>query len=61
MTAFRKAIIVFYILLVTVLVAVPLLDGLGLSGAGAHTLEEFILIEDIPKRATLLTKLILES
>ncbi len=40
---------------------VPLLDGLGLSGAGAHTLEEFILIEDIPKRATLLTKLILES
>jgi len=29
MTAFRKAIIVFYILLVTVLVAVPLLDGLG--------------------------------
>ena len=29
MTAFRKAIIIFYILLVAVLVAVPLLDGLG--------------------------------
>src|SRR4051794_12336154 len=29
MTAFRKAIIVFYALLVTILVAVPLLDGLG--------------------------------
>jgi glutamate carboxypeptidase len=40
---------------------IPLLDGLGVSGAGAHTLEEFIYVEDIPKRATLLAKLILES
>ncbi len=38
---------------------VPVLDGLGVSGAGAHTLEEFIYVEDIPKRATLLAKLIL--
>ncbi|HVE58366.1 MAG TPA: M20 family metallopeptidase [Pyrinomonadaceae bacterium] len=38
---------------------VPLLDGLGVSGAGAHTLDEFIFIEDIPKRATLLAKLLL--
>jgi glutamate carboxypeptidase len=38
---------------------VPLLDGLGVSGAGAHTLEEFIYVEDIPKRATLLAKLLL--
>lgn len=38
---------------------VPVLDGLGLSGNGAHTLEEFIFIEDIPKRATLLSLLLL--
>ncbi len=38
---------------------VPLLDGLGVAGAGAHTLEEFIYVEDIPKRATLLAKLLL--
>ncbi len=40
---------------------IPVLDGLGLSGAGAHTLEEFIFVEDIPKRAMLLAKLILEN
>ncbi len=39
---------------------VPLLDGLGIAGDGAHTLEEYVLIEDIPKRATLLAKLLLE-
>ncbi len=38
---------------------VPLLDGLGVSGAGAHTLDEFIFVEDIPKRATLLAKILL--
>jgi len=38
---------------------IPLLDGLGVSGAGAHTLDEFIFVEDIPKRATLLAKLLL--
>ena len=37
----------------------PVLDGLGVKGAGAHTLEEFIFVEDIPKRATLLTSLLL--
>ena len=37
----------------------PVLDGLGVSGAGAHTLDEFIFVEDIPKRATLLAKLLL--
>ena len=40
---------------------VPLLDGLGVSGAGAHTLDEFIFIEDIPRRATLLAKLLLAA
>jgi glutamate carboxypeptidase len=38
---------------------VPLLDGLGLAGAGAHTLDEYIFVEDIPKRAALLAKLLL--
>ena len=36
---------------------VPVLDGLGISGAGAHTLHEHILISDIAKRATLVTLL----
>ncbi len=38
---------------------VPVLDGLGIAGDGAHTLEEYVLVEDIPKRATLLTLLLL--
>ncbi len=38
---------------------VPVLDGLGISGGGAHTLEEFIFVDDIPKRAALLAALIL--
>ena len=37
---------------------VPILDGLGLSGAGAHTLDEYVCVSDIPKRATLLTLLL---
>jgi glutamate carboxypeptidase len=40
---------------------VPVLDGLGIAGAGAHTLEEFIFVEDISRRATLLANLILQS
>jgi glutamate carboxypeptidase len=38
---------------------VPLLDGLGIAGAGAHTLTEHIVISDIAKRATLVTTLLL--
>ncbi len=38
---------------------VPVLDGLGISGGGAHTSEEFIYIEDIPKRAALLAAVLL--
>jgi glutamate carboxypeptidase len=38
---------------------VPVLDGLGARGDGAHTLEEYILVEDIPKRATLLASILL--
>ncbi|CAN5669635.1 M20 family metallopeptidase [soil metagenome] len=40
---------------------VPVLDGLGVSGSGAHTLEEYILIDDIPKRAALLALLLLTN
>jgi len=40
---------------------IPLLDGLGVSGAGAHTLDEFIFIEDIPKRAALIAKILLDE
>jgi len=37
---------------------VPVIDGLGVAGDGAHTLEEYIIVDDIPKRATLLTLLL---
>ena len=40
---------------------VPLLDGLGITGDGAHRLDEHILIDDIAKRATLVTSLLLDS
>ena len=36
---------------------VPVLDGLGISGGGAHTLNEHILVDDISRRATLITTL----
>lgn len=38
---------------------VPVLDGLGVAGGGAHTLEEFICVDDIPPRAALLASLLL--
>jgi glutamate carboxypeptidase len=37
---------------------VPVLDGLGIAGDGAHTLQEHILISDIPKRAALIALLL---
>lgn len=40
---------------------VPLLDGLGITGDGAHTLDEYVRVDDIPKRALLLARLILEK
>jgi len=36
------------------------LDGLGVCGAGAHTLQEHILVESLPQRAKLLTGLLME-
>ncbi len=38
---------------------IPVLDGLGIAGNGAHTLEEFIFVDDIPKRAALLAAILL--
>ncbi|HLM02229.1 MAG TPA: M20 family metallopeptidase [Pyrinomonadaceae bacterium] len=38
---------------------VPVLDGLGVTGDGAHTLREHILISDVPKRAALVAALML--
>ncbi len=40
---------------------VPVLDGLGIAGAGAHTLGEHILLRDIAKRATLVALLLMDS
>lgn len=40
---------------------VPILDGLGISGDGAHTLNEYIYINDVAKRAALITKLSLQD
>jgi glutamate carboxypeptidase len=41
----------------TAAMGVPTLDGLGVDGAGAHADHEHIVIDDIPRRATLLTRL----
>ena len=38
---------------------VPVLDGLGVAGDGAHRMDEHILVEDIAKRATLVTSMLL--
>jgi glutamate carboxypeptidase len=37
---------------------VPVLDGLGVDGAGAHAEHEHIIISDIPRRAALLARMI---
>ena len=37
---------------------IPVLDGLGISGDGAHAVHEHIEIDDIPRRATLIAGLI---
>jgi len=40
---------------------VPVLDGLGIAGDGAHRMDEHILVDDIAKRAALVTSLLLKS
>src|SRR5262245_4232781 len=42
----------------TAAMGVPTLDGLGVDGAGAHAEHEQIFIDDIPRRAALLTRLV---
>ncbi|HYM00542.1 MAG TPA: M20/M25/M40 family metallo-hydrolase, partial [Blastocatellia bacterium] len=37
---------------------VPVLDGLGVDGAGAHAEHEHIVVSDLPRRAALLARLI---
>jgi glutamate carboxypeptidase len=41
----------------TAAMGVPTLDGLGVDGAGAHADHEHIIVDDIPQRAALLTRL----
>lgn len=38
---------------------IPVLDGLGVSGDGAHAVHEHILADDIPVRGTIITGLVL--
>lgn len=38
---------------------VPVLDGLGISGDGAHTLREHVYLNDLAKRATLMAMLLM--
>ena len=40
---------------------VPVLDGLGIAGDGAHRMDEHILVDDIAKRAALVTSMLLNS
>ncbi|MEP6947422.1 MAG: M20 family metallopeptidase [Acidobacteriota bacterium] len=40
---------------------IPVVDGLGVAGGGAHTLDEYIEISDIANRATLLTLLLMTA
>ena len=40
---------------------VPVIDGLGITGDGAHTLHEHILMSDIALRATMVTRLLMDA
>lgn len=42
----------------TAALGVPTLDGLGVDGGGAHSLDEHILVEDIERRVALLARLL---
>jgi len=44
----------------TAAIGIPTLDGLGVPGAGAHAINEHILIDKMPRRAALLTGLLLQ-
>lgn len=40
---------------------VPVLDGLGVAGDGAHAVHEHIIAADVPRRAALISSLLLEN
>jgi glutamate carboxypeptidase len=42
----------------TAAMGIPTLDGLGVEGDGAHAVHEHIVVDDIPRRAALLCKLV---
>lgn len=42
----------------TAAAGVPTLDGLGVDGAGAHAEDEHIIVDDLPRRAALITRLL---
>jgi glutamate carboxypeptidase len=44
----------------TAALGVPTLDGLGVAGGGAHSVDEWIEIDSLPRRAALLAELIME-
>ena len=43
----------------TSFIGVPTLDGLGPNGMGAHADHEQIVVEDLPRRASMLSRLVL--
>jgi glutamate carboxypeptidase len=45
----------------TAALGIPTLDGLGVDGLGAHALHEQIVVEDLPRRVAMLTRLVLEQ
>lgn len=42
----------------TAALGIPTLDGLGVDGLGAHAVNEHIIIDDIPRKAALLSRII---
>ena len=44
----------------TAAMGIPTLDGLGAHGDGAHTLDEHIIIDSLPRQATVIAALLLE-
>ena len=42
----------------TAAMGIPTLDGLGVEGGGAHAADEYVEVDDIPRRAALLCHLV---
>jgi glutamate carboxypeptidase len=45
----------------TAALGIPTLDGLGVDGAGAHAVSEYINLDDIPRKAALIARLLSEG